>query len=225
VGEKQNSHFSSRLTLFEVDFQGSRRGALLRRVHPESRTVAAKMKGCALLVVFEKCAANRLHHEFLIFTSVHQRCRGSCRSSVSQWNAHVSKSARRGAPPVVSLSTFKDRTLYARNVGHPPPGLRAGGMAVASYRYRSQRSDEPLARSWWSWREETTLRVSAAAYFAGPRGRACEPQASTSRVSGAGLMIRRKKRKHCVREHGENSGVGGATATSRKAREVGHPRF
>jgi hypothetical protein len=51
-------------------------GALLRRVHPESRTVGSEDEGgAALLVVFEKCAANRLHHEFLIFTSVHQRCR------------------------------------------------------------------------------------------------------------------------------------------------------
>jgi len=50
-------------------------GALLRRVHPESRTVGSEDEGgAALLVVFEKCAANRLHHEFLIFTSVHQWC-------------------------------------------------------------------------------------------------------------------------------------------------------
>jgi hypothetical protein len=34
-------------------------GALLRRVHPESRTVGSEDEGgAALVVVFEKCAAN-----------------------------------------------------------------------------------------------------------------------------------------------------------------------
>src|SRR5213080_3431788 len=57
------------------------------------------------------------------------------------------------------------------------------GIAVASYRYRTRRSDEPLRAQLVELAREAALRVSAAACFARSLGRAGESQAGASRVS------------------------------------------
>jgi hypothetical protein len=91
-------------------------------------------------VVFEKCAANRLHHEFLIFTSVHQRCRRFVPALLYRQLEcpRLEKRETWGTPQLFLCQLSKSRTLYARKC-RPPAG------------------------------------------------RACEPQASASRVSGGGI--------------------------------------
>jgi hypothetical protein len=97
-------------------------GALLRRVHPESRTVGSEDEGgAALLVVFEKCAANRLHHEFLIFTSVHQRCRRFVPALLYRQLEcpRLEKRETWGTPQLFLCQLSKSRTLYARKCRPP----------------------------------------------------------------------------------------------------------
>ena len=75
------------------------------------------------------------------------------------------------------------------------------GMAVASYCYRTRRSDEPLRRRLVELaREKPGFGYRRAAGFVGPRGRTCEPQAGASGVPGGGIDDPAKERKHCVRE-------------------------
>jgi len=132
-------------------------GALLRRVHPESRTVGSEDEGgAALLVVFEKCAANRLHHEFLIFTSVHQRCRRFVPALLYRQLEcpRLEKRETWGTPQLFLCQLSKSRTLYARKCRPPAAGF-AGWWG---WRWRviaigANAAMSRCARSWWSWRE------------------------------------------------------------------------
>jgi putative transposase len=100
------------------------------------------------------------------------------------------------------------------------------GMAVASYRYRSQRSDEPLrAQLVELAREKPRFGYRRLHILLGRAGEHVNHKRVHRVYRAAGLMIRRKKRKHCVREHGENSGVGGAIAHFSKSARSGAPPF
>jgi len=100
------------------------------------------------------------------------------------------------------------------------------GMAVASYRYRSQRSDEPLrAQLVELAREKPRFGYRRLHILLGRAGEHVNHKRVHRVYRAAGLMIRRKKRKHCVREHGRTPVSAARRPTSRKAREVGHPRF
>jgi putative transposase len=75
------------------------------------------------------------------------------------------------------------------------------GMVVASYRYRSQRSDEPLrTRLVELAREKPRFGYRRLHVLLGRAGERVNHKRVHRVYQAAGLMIRRKKRKHCVRE-------------------------
>src|ERR1700678_986572 len=74
------------------------------------------------------------------------------------------------------------------------------GMAVASYRYRSQRSDEPLrTRLVELAQEKPRFGYRRLHVLLGRSGEHVNHKRVHRVYREAGLMIRRKKRKHCVR--------------------------
>jgi putative transposase len=75
------------------------------------------------------------------------------------------------------------------------------GMAVASYRYRSQRTDEPLRTQLVELaREKPRYGYRRLHVLLGRAGEQVNHKRVHRVYREAGLMIRRKKRKHCVRE-------------------------
>ena len=75
------------------------------------------------------------------------------------------------------------------------------GMAVASYRYQSQRSDEPLRTQLVELaREKPRFGYRRLQVLLGRAGEHVNHKRVHRVYREAGLMIRRKKRKHCVRE-------------------------
>jgi len=75
------------------------------------------------------------------------------------------------------------------------------GMAVASYRYRTTRSDEPLRRRLVELaREKPRFGYRRLHVLLGRSGEHVNHKRVHRVYREAGLMIRRKKRKHCVRE-------------------------
>ena len=75
------------------------------------------------------------------------------------------------------------------------------GMAVASYRYRSQRSDEPLRTKLVELaREKPRFGYRRLHVLLQRSGERVNHKRVHRVYREAGLMIRRKKRKHCVRE-------------------------
>ena len=75
------------------------------------------------------------------------------------------------------------------------------GMAVASYRYRSQRSDEPLRTKLVELaREKPRFGYRRLQVLLGRAGEHVNHKRVHRVYREAGLRIRRKKRKHCVRE-------------------------
>ena len=74
-------------------------------------------------------------------------------------------------------------------------------MAVSSYRYQSRRSDEPLrTRLVELAREKTRFGYRRLHVLLGRSGEHVNHKRVHRVYREAGLMIRRKKRKHCVRE-------------------------
>ena len=74
-------------------------------------------------------------------------------------------------------------------------------MAVTTYRYRSQRSDEPLrTRLVELAREKPRFGYRRLHVLLGRAGEHVNHKRVHRVYCGAGLMIRRRKRKHCVRE-------------------------
>src|SRR6202167_6235602 len=74
------------------------------------------------------------------------------------------------------------------------------GMAAASYRYRSQRSDEPLRTKLVELaREKPRFGYRRLHVLLGRSGEHVNHKRVHRVYRDAGLMIRRKKRKHCVR--------------------------
>lgn len=69
IPRKFKSHLSGHdcVTVPEAGWAGKKNGELLSLAEN-----AGFQAGGALLALFEKCEANRLRHEFLIFTSVYQ---------------------------------------------------------------------------------------------------------------------------------------------------------
>jgi hypothetical protein len=84
-------------------------------------------------VVFEKCAANRLHHEFLIFTSVHQWCQRFVPALLYRQLECPRLEQREtwGTPQLFLCQLSKSRTLYARRC-RPPAIIIAGWEKVAT---------------------------------------------------------------------------------------------
>ena len=75
------------------------------------------------------------------------------------------------------------------------------GMAVASYRYRTTRSDEPLRTQLVELaREKPRFGYRRLHVLLGRTGEPVNHKRVHRVYRDAGLMIRRKKRKHCVRE-------------------------
>src|ERR1700691_3008042 len=75
------------------------------------------------------------------------------------------------------------------------------GMAAASYRYQSRRSDEPLrTRLMELAREKPRFGYRRLHVLLGRSGEHVNHKRVHRVYRAAGLMIRRKKRKHCVRE-------------------------
>src|SRR5208282_2108709 len=75
------------------------------------------------------------------------------------------------------------------------------GMAVASYRYRTSRSDEPLRTQLVKLaREKPRFGYRRLHVLLGRSGEHVNHKRLHRIYREAGLMIRRKKRKHCVRE-------------------------
>ena len=75
------------------------------------------------------------------------------------------------------------------------------GIAVASYRYRTRRSDEPLrAQLVELAREKPRLGYRRLHVLRGRSGEQVNHKRVHRVYREAGLMLRRKKRKHCVRE-------------------------
>ncbi len=75
------------------------------------------------------------------------------------------------------------------------------GMAVASYRYRTRRSDEPLRTQLVELaREKPRFGYRRLHVLLGRAGEHVNHKRVHRVYREAGLMIRRKKRKHCVRE-------------------------
>jgi hypothetical protein len=73
------------------------------------------------------------------------------------------------------------------------------GMVVASYRYRSQRSDEPLRTKLVELaREKPRFGYRRLHVLLGRAGERVNHKRVHRVYREAGLMIRRKKRKHCV---------------------------
>jgi hypothetical protein len=74
-------------------------------------------------------------------------------------------------------------------------------MAVSSYRYQSRRSDEPLRTRLVEWaREKPRFGYRRLQGLLGRAGEHVNHKRVHRVYREAGLMIRRKKRKHCVRE-------------------------
>jgi putative transposase len=74
-------------------------------------------------------------------------------------------------------------------------------MAVSSYRYQSRRSDEPLrTRLVELAREKPRFGYRRLHVLLGRSGEHVNHKRVHRVYRAAGLMIRRKKRKHCVRE-------------------------
>ena len=75
------------------------------------------------------------------------------------------------------------------------------GMAVASYRYQTTRSDEPLRTQLVKLaREKPRFGYRRLHILLGRAGEHVNHKRVQRVYREAGLMIRRKKRKHCVRE-------------------------
>jgi putative transposase len=75
------------------------------------------------------------------------------------------------------------------------------GMAVASYRYRTTRSDEPLRTQLVELaREKPRFGYRRLQVLLRRSGELVNHKRLHRIYREAGLMIRRKKRKHCVRE-------------------------
>jgi len=186
------------------------------------------MKGCRTSRGFREVRSKPLAPRVLDFhfrSSTVSKVRA--RSSVSAVGMpRLEKRETWGTPSCFSVN-FQRVELYARKLSATRRGFagwwgwrwRVIAIGANAAMSRCARSLVELAR------EKPRFGYRAAAYFAGPRGRACEPQASASRVSGGGIDDPKEEAEHCVREHGENSGVGGATAHFSKSARSGAPRF
>ena len=75
-------------------------------------------------------------------------------------------------------------------------------MAVSSYRYQTQaRRMSRCGRGWWSWRGRSRASgIGGCMCCCGEAGEQVNHKRVHRVYREAGLMIRRKKRKHCVRE-------------------------